>query len=115
MEAGQGIIRKTRVTGSVGPQNTVASARFQGSRANDFRAIADVRQPHWQCGIEAGESSPLAIKPKTAVERFKIPFAVSGVERFALSEKSPAHGARRYQETGAVLSCLNDFSWRLSP
>jgi len=34
---------------------------------------------------------------------------------YALSDISPAHGARRYQETGAVLSCLNDFSWRLSP
>ena len=44
---------------------------------------------------------------KTADERFQIPFA--------LSEISPAHGARRYQKTGAVLSCLKDFSWWLSP
>ena len=39
--------------------------------------------------------------------RFKIPFALSDI--------SPAHGARRYHETSAVLSCSIDFSCRLSP
>ena len=55
-----------------------------------------------------GQAIPLTatslITLKMPVDRFKIPFALSVI--------SPAHGARRYQESGAVLSGLNDFYWR---
>ena len=53
-----------------------------------------------------GQAIPLTattlITLKMPVDRFKIPFV--------LSEISPARVARRYQETGAVLSCSKDFA-----